>query len=232
MELGEEVEDAKDAAEEAIRQKWGAERLNNDFNAELKETRKRAWTAERKQVAAEKKQLAAEARLAREKSKVRIIQMEKKNKSDLLRYHDGQKKEKKNEMAKTKREEELLAEITALKDKNKKLSATVGELREELLGKEEEIEQLKESIEEEIITCPAGNYTPKFRMLIYNLLGWNVPQENMSLSSVIREVLALADKRATNLPTAKTVGRMSNERLPLAQMQIGVSMNAKDVTCF
>ena len=204
MVLGEEMEDAKAETEEVIRQNKTTNMMNNEFKEDLKETRKRAWTAERKQKVAEQKQLLAEARLAKEKCKVRSVQKEKKNKSDLLRYHEAKRKDAK-EVAKLNREKAaLLAEVDALKERCKTLTGEVGGLKEEFREKEEENEQLKEQLSEEIISCPAGTYTPRFRTLIYKLLNYNVPHEHMS--NVISDVLAYADKRASTLPKQRQSG--------------------------
>ena len=221
MELGEEMEDAKAESDQFNLQLQSANNLIADLRSELKDVKRNA-------AAAEKKTLVAEARLAREKAKVRLIQKEKKNKSDLLRYHEA-KKQNSKELTAVKRDiQKLEAENCSLREKCTKLTERVGDLDEKLVEKEEEVEKLKEATAEEIVTCPGGSYTPKFRTLIYSLLGKNVPHE--SISPVIEDCWNFQDKRATTLPTAKTIGRMNLERLALSQKQIGVSIQFLEVT--
>ena len=208
--------DAKAKTDDAERQLETTTRINAELQTELKALRRRV-------AAAEMKQTVAEARLAREKSKVCLIQKEKKNKSDLLRYHDGKKKNTKELATSKKRQSKLEEENAALQDRCAKLTDKVKDLNAEFISKEEELEKCRR-VEEEgkvIVTCLGGIYSTKFRMLVFALLGDNVPHER--LSNVIQNVLTFADKRASNLPTAKTIGKMNIERGTLAQVQIGVS---------
>lgn len=220
VQLGQEVDELRTETEDVSRQNDTLNRMNAELKADLKEQRNRAWTAERKHNAAEKRAIVAEARLVKEKEKVRTIQKEKKNKADLLRYHENKKKDAR-ELARVNRElAEVKAEKAALVEKSKKLTTRVGELGATIVEKEEEIEKLLEREGETIMTSKGGVYTPEFRCLIYSLLGYNVPHHH--IADVIRDILAIANKRASTLPTDKTIGTMNLERLTLSQKQIGV----------
>ena len=100
------------------------------------------------------------------------------------------------------------------------LSRQLRDVGSQLIEKEMEVEKLSEQLAEEVITFEGGSYTERTRMLIYSLLNMNVAHER--IPNVIAECLAIADKKPSKLPTAKTIGVMNIERLALAQTQLQV----------
>ena len=101
------------------------------------------------------------------------------------------------------------------------MSATVEE-------KEEEIETLLDRIDDVVVTTKGGDYLPEFRHLIYILLGSNVPQSQVS--NVIEKVLGFAGKKASSLPTEKTIRKMNLERGAVSQIHIGEKLEKSGLT--
>ena len=94
--------------------------------------------------------------------------------------------------------------------------------------KEEEIEQLLDEREEVVVTMKGGDYLPEFRHLIYTLLGANIPQSQVS--NVIEKVLGFAGKKASSLPTEKTIRKMNLERGAVSQIHIGEKLEKSGLT--
>ena len=94
--------------------------------------------------------------------------------------------------------------------------------------KEEEIETLLDATEEVVVTMKGGDYSPEFRHLIYTLLGANVPHSQVS--NVIDKVLCFAGKKASSLPTEKTIRKMNLERGAVSQIHIGEKLEKSGLT--
>ena len=101
------------------------------------------------------------------------------------------------------------------------LAKRTRDLHADYIEKEAEVERLREELTPEITTFQNGTYTTKMRALIYRLLSRNIAHEQ--LAGTIQDILDFAGRKATQLPTPKTIGAMNLERLALAQTQIGVS---------
>ena len=175
--------------------------------------------------ARDKKQRIAEARLAASQLKIREHRKEKKRKADLIRYYESKRKEWR-EQAKasstaSSRVQELEAKNASLRQQVDILSQRAQDLHHDFLQKETEVERLTEELEPEIVTVENGSYTPKFRALVYRLLSRNIAQEQVS--PVIEDVFKFAGKKASQLPTPKTIAGMNMEKLALSQTQIGVN---------
>ena len=95
----------------------------------------------------------------------------------------------------------LKAEHAQLWEEFDQLREERDDLRAEIVEKDAEIET-KES---------SGDFTPKFRQLVYRHIGAKVPQNN--ISSLIHYTLEYAGKEPSSLPTVKTIRRMDSERL-------------------
>ena len=201
----------------------------HDVNAKLlkeidqqKAAVKQAVGAKRKIDKAEVEAATAAQALEEEKETSKRIRLERKSYYNLLRYQRNQTAELRQRIADIGDVEQLRAEHEQLLEEFNKLREENDEMRAEIAEKEAIIDQLRDAAEPIIQTKDtSGAYTPEFRTLVYRLLGKNIPQAN--LSSAIRDVLVLAKREASDLPTTKSIRRMNIERGDVAQQHVAVS---------
>ena len=86
--------------------------------------------------------------------------------------------------------------------------------------KEEEVEELRQANSVEVETMNGSSYTPEFINLVWKLQSKNVPFHH--ISSVISDCWEFVDKKATNLPTEKTLSSINLSRLAAGQKQMEV----------
>ena len=173
---------------------------------------KDAIGVKRKLADTEKRASSATQQLEEEKETTKRIRTERKQFYNLLRYQRNQTEELRERITKIGDVEVLKAEHAQLWEEFDQLREERDDLRAEIVEKDAEIET-KES---------SGDFTPKFRQLVYRHIGAKVPQNN--ISSLIHYTLEYAGKEPSSLPTVKTIRRMDSERLSIAQQHVAVSL--------
>ena len=211
VELAMEVDIVTEQREDVIREIEAVRQQQQKERDDVRTSRQRVAVAERRRK-------AAEEMLAKEKQKTKVLRREKKVKGDAVRFYRNQTAEARLKVKKVEDFEKLENEFEKLQKHCNMLSTQLRDVGSQLGEREVEVEQLSEQLAEqsaeEVVTFEGGNYTERTRMLIYSLLSKNVAHER--ISDVITECLAIADKKPSKLPTAKTIGRMNIERLALA----------------
>ena len=191
---------------------------NAKLNAEIKKNE--ATVSEAK--GAKRRIDAAEKSLAAEKEASKKLRHDKKRIYDQLRYHKQQDSVFREQHSDCGDIEKLRSQFEKLWNEFDEMRQAYDNLQAEVVEKEEELERLREEAETMIKTTDnAGSYTPRFRLLVQQILAKNVPQEHVS--PIIEEVLTFAARKATKLPTLKTIRQINFERLPIAQRHVGVS---------
>ena len=179
---------------------------------------KDAIGVKRKLADTEKRASSATQQLEEEKETTKRIRTERKQFYNLLRYQRNQTEELRERITKIGDVEVLKAEHAQLWEEFDQLREERDDLRAEIVEKDAEIET-KES---------SGDFTPKFRQLVYRHIGAKVPQNN--ISSLIHDTLEYAGKEPSSLPTVKTIRRMDSERLSIAQQHVAVSLCLNYIT--
>ena len=93
-------------------------------------------------------------------------------------------------------------------------------LRELLEEKEEEIEKLEEGSEEVIEMMEGRNYKPEVVSYVWELLRANVAHHQ--IPAVMRSSLKFVGKRASQIPTVKTINDMATSSLAASQKHLEV----------
>ena len=183
---------------------------------------KDAVGVKRKLIETEKRAAAAAQSLEEEKETTKRIRTERKQFYNLLRYQRKQTDELRQRIADIGDTDSLKLEHEQLWEEFQLLQEERDSLRSELDEKEEELESLRATADPVIKTqSPSGEYLPKFRRLIYKLLGNNIPHRH--ISSTISAVLEFAERKPSDLPTNKSISRMNIERIGVAHQHIAVS---------
>ena len=190
---------------------------------------KDAIGVKRKLADTEKRASSATQQLEEEKETTKRIRTERKQFYNLLRYQRNQTEELRERITKIGDVEVLKAEHAQLWEEFDQLREERDDLRAEIVEKDAEIERLRVGAETTIETKESsGDFTPKFRQLVYRHIGAKVPQNN--ISSLIHYTLEYAGKEPSSLPTVKTIRRMDSERLSIAQQHVAVSLCLNYIT--
>ena len=164
---------------------------------------------------------AAENSLSEEKEKTKRARQERKRYYDLLHYQRQQTADLRKKIEDHGDVDQLKADFERLWTEFHEMQQSYDNLLVEMEEKEEELEKLREEAAEVIQTTDEkGNYEPRFRLLVQQVLGRNVPHQQVS--PLISDVFSYFNRKASSLPSLKTIGHINLERLAISQRHVGV----------
>ena len=187
---------------------------------------KEAVAAKRKLVTVEQEVAVTRQALEEEKDTSKRLRTERKQYYNLLRHHRSQSSDLRQRVTKIEDVEQIKAEHEQLWEEFDKLQEEADSLRAEVAEKDDEIDRLSAAADPLIQTKDnSGEYIPEFCRLVYRLLGKNIPHHHVS--STIADILQFAERKASDLPSTKSIGRMNIERGSVALQHVAVSLVLK-----